>query len=180
MKKIAIATLAFVAITASAADFVSVDVDKVTDLATKQRSVAEYVRAGKEIGGLQFGLQSRTARYEDNSGMFNSLELTAGKTVGVLTPFVGVGYDNGKNGAVHKQFDYGLVGATAGAKVGPGFLLGGVKTRVNFNAKNPKQTVEYASYSVPVASKVSLNVGVSRSQQTIREKSYGAGITVAF
>jgi hypothetical protein len=180
MKKITIASLAFVALSATAADFVSIDVDQVTDRASKQKSVAQYVRAGKEIGGLQFGLQSRTARYADNSGMFNSLELTAGKAVGALTPFVGVGYDNGKNGAVNKQYEYGVVGVTAGRPVGPGFLLGGVKTRVNFNDNNPKQTVTFASYSVPVASKVALNVGVSRSDQTIKEKAVGAGITVAF
>lgn len=180
MKKITIASLAFVALAASAADFVSIDVDQVTDRASKQKSVAQYVRAGKEIGGLQFGLQSRTARYADNSGMFNSLELTAGKSVGVFTPFAGVGYDNGKNGAVNKQYEYGLVGVTAGTPVGPGFLLGGVKTRVNFHGSDPKQTVEFASYSVPVASKVALNVGVSRSDQTIKEKAFGAGITVSF
>jgi len=180
MKKIAIATLAFVAITASAADFVSIDVDQVTDTKTKQKSVAEYVRAGKEIGGIQFGLQSRTARYADNSGMFNSLEVTAGKNMGKFTPFTGIGYDNGKNGAVNGQYEYGVVGVTAGTQVGPGFLLGGVKTRVNFHGKDPKQTVEFVSYSIPVASKVSLNVGASLSQQTIQEKAIGAGITVAF
>jgi len=180
MKRIAIATLALAAFAASAADFVSIDVDQVTDRATKQKSVAEYVRAGKEIGGIQYGLQSRTARYADNSGMYNSLELTAGKTVGALSPFVGVGYDNGKNGAVNGQYEYGLVGITAGTQVGPGFLLGGVKTRVNFHGKDPKQTVEFASYSIPVATKVSLNVGASLSQQTIKERAIGAGVTVAF
>jgi hypothetical protein len=180
MKKIAIATLALAAFAASAADFVSIDVDQVTDRATKQKSVAEYVRAGKEIGGIQYGLQSRTARYADNSGMYNSLELTAGKTIAGVSPFVGVGYDNGKNGAVNGQYEYGLVGVTAGTQVGPGFLLGGVKTRVNFHAKNPKQTVEFVSYSIPVATKVSLNVGASYSQQTIQEKAISAGVTVAF
>jgi hypothetical protein len=180
MKKIAIATLALAAFAASAADFVSIDVDQVTDRATKQKSVAEYVRAGKEIGGIQYGLQSRTARYADNSGMYNSLELTAGKTIAGVSPFVGVGYDNGKNGAVNGQYEYGLVGVTAGTQVGPGFLLGGVKTRVNFHAGNPKQTVEFATYSIPVATKVSLNLGASYSQQTIQEKAISAGVTVAF
>lgn len=180
MKKIAIATLALAAIAASAADFVSIDVDQVTDRATKQKSVAEYVRAGKEIGGIQYGLQSRTARYADNSGMYNSLEVTAGKTIAGLSPFVGVGYDNGKNGAVNGQYEYGLVGVTAGTQVGPGFLLGGVKTRVNFHAGNPKQTVEFVSYSIPVAQKVALNIGASNSDQTIKERAISAGITVAF
>ena len=164
----------------SAADFVSVDVDHVKDTASKQISNAQYVRAGKEIGGLQFGLQSRTARYNDNTGMFNSLELTAGKSVGGVTPFVGLGYDNAKNGKAGDQYSYGLVGATAGAGVGPGFALAGAKTRVNWDSANPKQTVVFGTYSVPVAKNVAVNLNVSRSYQTITEKAYGAGISVGF
>lgn len=180
MKKIAIVALAALSFAATAADFVSIDVDHVTDRTTHQKSTAEYIRAGKEINGIQYGLQSRTARYADNTGMFNSLELTAGKSVGVFSPFAGVGFDNGKNGVVGGQYQYGVVGVTAGTKVGPGFLLGGIKTRVNWDHSNPKQTVEFASYSIPVAQKVALNVSVSRSDQTIKERALGVGVSVGF
>ncbi len=96
MKKTLLAVVAAVSFGVQASDFVSVDVDHVTDSKTKQVSTAEYVRAGKEVGGVQLGLQSRTARYSDGSGMYNSLELTAGKNFGgLLTPYVGWGYDNG-------------------------------------------------------------------------------------
>ena len=180
MKKTLLAVVAAVSFGVQAADFVSVDVDHVTDTKTKQVSTAEYVRAGKEIGGIQYGLQSRTARYNDGSGMYNSLELTAGKNFGGLTPYVGWGYDNGKNGLPSSQYNYGIVGAQYGTKAGPGFALAGVKHRVNTNSGNPDQTVGYAGYSVPLAKQVSLNLNVSRSYQDIKEKAYGLGVSVGF
>jgi hypothetical protein len=184
MKKILIASLATLAFAASAADFVSVDVDHVTDRANGKKSVAEYVRAGKEIGGVQYGLQSRTARYSDGSGMYNSLELTAGKNMGVaglnVTPFAGVGYDNGKNGAVNGTYTYGLVGLNAGKAIGPGYALAGIKTRLNGDHANPKQTVTFVGYSVPVTKNVSVGASVSRSAQDIKERAFGVGISVGF
>lgn len=180
MKKTLLAVIAAVSFGAQAADYVSVDVDHVRDSNSKQVSTAEYVRAGKEIGGLQFGLQSRTARYNDGSGMYNSLELTAGKNLGGLTPYVGVGFDNGKNGLPSSQYQYGIVGAQYGVKTGPGFALVGVKHRVNINSTNPDQTVGYVGYSIPVAGKVSLNLNASRSYQDIAEKAYGLGVSVGF
>jgi hypothetical protein len=180
MKKALLAVIAAVSFGAQAADFVSIDVDHVTDSKTKQVSTAEYVRAGKEIGGVQLGLQSRTARYNDGSGMYNSLELTAGKNFGGLTPYVGWGYDNGKNGLPSSQYNYGIVGAQYGTNVGPGFALAGVKHRVNVNSVNPDQTVAYLGYSVPVTKQVSLNLNASRSYLDIAEKAYGLGLSVKF
>jgi len=117
MKKIAIASLIAVAAAAQAGGFVSYGVDQVTNRVSNQQSIAQYVRAGTTLGGLNLGLQNRNARTNDNQSMFNSLELTAGKTVFGINPFVGVGFDNGGNGA--KPYEYGLVGANAGVKVGP-------------------------------------------------------------
>lgn len=184
MKKIAIATLATLAFAASAADFVSVDVDHVTDRGNSTKSIAEYVRAGKEINGVQYGLQSRTARYSDGSGLYNSLEVTAGKNLGVagltVTPFAGVGYDNGKNGQVGGTYTYELLGANVGKAIGPGYALGGVKTRLNTDHTNPKQTVTFVGYSVPVAKNVSVGATVSRSAQDIKERAFGVGVSVGF
>lgn len=181
MKKIAIASLIALSFAASAADFVSVDVDHVKDVTTKAVSQAQYIRAGKEIGGLQFGLQSRTA-VANSGGMFNSIEGTVGKSVGVLTPFVGVGYDNGANGAAKKDYTYGLVGATAGLSVGPGYALTGLKTRIGSNevGADTKQTVVFTTYSVPVAKSLAVNFNVSKSYQDIKENAYGVGLTVRF
>lgn len=178
MKKYVIAFVATLGAAVFAADFVNVDVDHVKDRVSGQVSNAQYVRAGKEIGGIQYGLQSRTARYNDGSGMYNSLELTGGKNIGGFTPYVGWGFDNGKNGV--GRYDYGLVGAQYGAKAGPGFALAGVKTRVNVKDDAPQQTVWYAGYSVPVAKDTSVGVNVSRSQQDIKEKAIGLGVTVRF
>mgnify|MGYP003347318493 CR=1 FL=1 len=181
MKKTLLAVVAAVSFGVQAADFVSVDVDHVTDSKTKQVSTAEYVRAGKEIGGIQLGLQSRTARYNDGSGMFNSLELTAGKNFNGFTPYVGWGYDNGKNGLPSNQYNYGIVGAQYGTKAGPGFALAGVKTRVgSTESARTKQTVTFASYSVPVAKDTSINLGVSRSDQDIKERGVSIGVSFGF
>lgn len=178
MKKIALLTLLATAFAVQAADFVSVDVDHVKDLDTHQISTAQYVRAGKEIAGLQYGLQSRTSRYHDGTGVLNSLEVTVGKTFSGVTPFVGLAWDNGFNGA--KETQYGLAGVTAGTKVGPGFGLVGLKTRINDTSTKKDQTVVFGTYSVPVVKNVALNLNVGKSYQDIRENSYGLGVTVGF
>lgn len=181
MKKIfAILALA-ISSSAFAVDFVSVDVENVQGRKGATDSTAQYVRAGKGFGDYQVNLQSRTAKF-NGGGLVNSLELTgSNKKVSLagVTPFVGVGYDNGYNGA--GSFNYGLVGATYGRPVGPGFLLLGVKTRVgSTEAVNTKQTVSFATYSIPVAKNVAVNFNASRSSQDIKEKAFGIGLGFSF
>lgn len=187
MKKIVLTTiLASFALAASAADFVSVSVDNVTNRATSATSTVQYVRAGKEIDGVQYGLQSRTARAQDNSGLKNSLEGYVGKNLSVaglnVQPFVGLGYDNGNNGAKNAQYTYGLVGINAGKAVGNGYAMAGVKTRAlsTQDDSRTKQTVTFVSYAYPVGKQVNLVAGVSRSAQDIKERAYGVGIQVGF
>ena len=175
MKKI----LAILALTlgssAFAANYVSVDVDKVSAGKGGTNSVAQYVRAGTEVSGIQLGIQSRTARL-DGGGVLSSLELTGGKAFGMVTPFVGVGHDNGTT-----PYNYGLVGATAGMPIGPGFALGGVKTRVGTTeVTRTKQTVGFATYSIPVAKNISVNLNVSKSIQDIKENAIGLGLGFSF
>lgn len=163
-----------------AANFVSFDVDQVTDTRTKAGSTAQYFRAGKDIMGLNMGLQVRTAVF-DKGGMLNSVEATAGKDlVKGVNVFGGVGYDNGFNGKVDGDFTYGLVGLSTGAPVGPAWAFGGVKTRVNWDDKNPKQTVAYAGVSMPVSKAVSVSASLSRSMQDIQEKAYGVGLRLSY
>ena len=180
MKKIAAASLLSMAsMTASATGFVSLDVDHVNDDRTNRNSTAQFVRAGKTIDGINLGLTSRTAAAEQG-GLRNSLELSVGKKIGAISPFVGVAYDNGLNGAPGKSYQYGLVGATTGANIGPGFALAGIKTRLNWDSDNPKQTVIFATYRVPVAKDVGININVGKSLQDIRETSLGAGLNFRF
>jgi len=185
MKKIlAIMALATTAFTASAADYVSVAIDHVTNRATDAKSTVEYVRAGKVINGLQYGLTSRTARRDDATGMNHSLEGTVGKNLSVtgvtVTPFVGLGRDLTKNGA-SEPYTYGLVGVSAGLPVGPGYAMAGVKTRAGSTQDTrTAQTVTFASYSYPVAKQVNLTAGVSRSAQDIKERAVSIGVGVAF
>jgi hypothetical protein len=169
--------------TAFAADYLSVDVDTVKGRQGAADSTAQYIRAGKELGGIQLGLQGRTATLANNGGMLSSVEVTAGKNSVYfkgLTPFVGVGHDTGFNGGT--SYNYGLVGATYGLPVGPGFALTGVKTRVGSteDAARTKQTVAFATYSIPVAKGVAVNLNASRSYQDIKENAYGLGLGFSF
>ena len=181
MKKI-LAILALAATTSAfAVDYVSVDVDNVLGRDGAGDSTAQYIRAGKEIGGIQYGIQGRTAKMKDGSGLMNSVEVTgASNKVSAfgITPFVGVGHDNGFNGG--KSQNYGLIGATTGFKAGAGFLLAGVKTRVKTNSSDTQQTVGFTTYSIPVTKDVSFNLNASRSGQDIKEKAFGVGLTIGF
>jgi hypothetical protein len=183
MKKIfAILALAVTAFAAQAADYASVDVETVRAGGTHEKSQAQYVRFGKEIAGIQTGVQSRTSRSNDGTTLYSSVEVTAGKNLSVaglgVTPFVGAGHDNGKNGS--GPYNYGLVGATAGLPVGPGYALTGVKTRVRSESTDPRQTVAFATYSLPVSKSLSLNLNASRSYQDIKETAWGLGVRVGF
>jgi len=97
-----------------------------------------------------------------------------------VRPFVGVGHDNGFNGGSGKYYQYGLVGATTGTKVGPGYALVGVKTRVNWDDANPKQTVGFTTYMVPITKSVSLNLNASKSWQDVKENAVGLGLGFTF
>jgi len=180
MKKIfAILALA-VSSSAFAVSYVSVDVDNVTGRNGASDSSAQYIRAGKEIGGIQYGLQGRTATLKGTSGILSSVEVTAAKNginVKGITPFVGVGHDNGGT-----SYNYGLVGATYGLPVGPGYLLSGVKTRVGSTegGARTKQTVGFATYSIPVTKGVAVNLNASRSGQDIKENAVGVGLGFSF
>lgn len=182
MKKLLIASaLVLASVTASAANFVQIEQENVQARQNGDAdSKATYLRAGKDIGDYSLGFQSRTARFSTNS-IANSLEATvANKKVSVagITPFVGMGHDFGGSAS---GFNYGLVGATTGAKIGPGFALVGIKTRVlRQNDADPKQTVAFASYSIPVAKDVAFNVGLSRSGETIKERAVSAGVSFGF
>jgi|694.fasta_scaffold01074_51 hypothetical protein len=181
MKKTVLAlALAMSAAASQAANFVSFDVDQVTDTRTRAGSTAQYFRAGKDMMGLNMGFQVRTAVF-DKGGMLNSVEATAGKDlIKGINVFGGVGYDNGFNGKVNGDFTYGLVGLSTGAPVGPAWAFGGVKTRVNWDDNNPKQTVTYAGVSVPLNKAISVSASLSRSMQDIQEKAYGVGLRVSY
>lgn len=182
MKKIAIAFLAFAAMAAQAANFVQVEQEHVNGRQGASGSEVSYVRFGKDLGNFNLGVQSRTARF-DGGGTASSLEVTgSNKNISAfgITPFVGVGHDFGGS-ASGSDYNYGVVGATAGAKIGPGFALAGFKTRVGSDeATRTKQTVTFASYSVPVAKDTSVNVGVSRSAQDIKERGVSVGVSFGF
>ena len=177
MKKIfAILALA-ISGTAFAADYVSVDVDSVNGLHGASDSTAQTVLIGKGFGDYQMGFQSRLAKF-DNRTASSSVEITGAKNslnVAGITPFVGFGHDN------LADYNYGLVGATYGRSIGPGFALVGVKTRVgSTEVHDTKQTVAFGTYSIPVAKGVAVNLNASKSYQDIKENAIGLGLAFNF
>ena len=180
MKKIFAILAVAISGVASAADYASVDVDHVVSKQGYASSQAQYVRLGKEVAGLQLGVQSRTS-VSENGGMYNSLETTVGKSVSGFTPFVGMGFDNGLNGGKGSDYRYTLAGVTTGTGVGPGFLLGGLKTRLTSSeATMTHQTVAFGTYSVPVTKGVAINFNASKSYQDIKENAWGLAIGFSF
>lgn len=178
MKKSILALcLTAIGFTATAANFVSLDVDRVKDDKSGVVSHAQYVRAGVDAYGLNLGLQARTAAF-DGGGMVNSLEGTVGKQMGPVNVFGGLGHDNGFNGG--RSFQYGLLGASTGMPLGPVYGFAGVKTRVNWNDRNPAQTVTFAGISKDLTKSVSVNAGWSKSFQDIKETAWGVGVRVGF
>ena len=178
MKKTIVAlVVAMTSLAASAANFVSLDVDRVKDDKSGVVSHAQYLRAGVDAYGLNLGLQARTATF-DGGGMVNSLEGTVGKQMGLVNVFGGLGHDNGFNGG--RSFQYGLIGASTGMKLGPVYGFAGVKTRVNWQDANPNQTVAFAGVNKNLTKSVSVNAGWSKSFQDIKETSWGVGVRVGF
>ncbi len=177
-KTILTAAIALGLASSANAAWISYDVDHVkNDAKGGSDSQAHYIRAGGQVAGFNTMMQARTASFE-KGGMVHSVELTAAKSFGFVSPFVGVGHDLGFNGA--KSFQYGLIGASGGTKIGPLFAYAGAKTRVNWDDHNPKQTVTFIGASLPVTKQLSFNVGASKSTQDIKETAFGAGVRVTF
>jgi hypothetical protein len=160
------------------AGWISYDIDKVkADNKGGSDSQAHYIRAGGEVVGFNTMMQARTASFT-GGGMVHSVEFTAGKQLGPVSPFVGIGHDLGYNG--NKSFQYGLLGVTAGVPLGKLYAYGGAKTRVNSSDILPKQTVTFIGVSMPITKQLSANIGASKSTQDIKETAVGAGIRITF
>lgn len=165
---------------AQAANFVSFDLAKVKNTDTNAKSTAQVLTAGKDMFGLNFGLEARN-QVLDNGGMFNRVEVTAGKKLlKHFDTFLGFGHDNGFNGAKNGSFQYAVVGTGLSHKVGPFVGSAGVKTRLNWESDNPKQTLGFVGLALPVNKQLSVNAGFSKSFQDIKEESWNFGVRFAF
>ena len=178
MKKTLFSILTAFSITANAGGYFGVDVEHVrakhgTD------SIAHYVRGSTVLHDIQLDVQARTASFNNEVGLLNSLEVTAGVPVSFITPFIGVGHDNGFNGT--NKYQYLLAGVSTGAQIGPGGVFAGVKTRVTSTQDElTKQTIAYTGYSIPVTKVVSMSINASKSFQDIKEDAVGLGIAFKF
>jgi hypothetical protein len=165
--------------TASAVDFVSVDVENVKDSKTKAQSTAQYVRAGTNLNGYDLGLQVRTS-VAHAGGLANSMEGTIGKKLGPVSVFTGVGHDNGLNGVRNGSFQYGVAGITTSVPVGPVIAYTGAKTRLNWDNAAPEQTLVFAGLSMPITKGLAVNAGLSKSYRDIKENAVGLGVRISF
>ena len=178
MKKTILSLALALGFSTAQAGWISYDLDNVkADAKGGSDSQAHYIRAGGTVAGFSTMMQARTASF-DRGGMVHSVELTAGKQLGPISPFVGVGHDLGFNGS--GSFQYGLLGLSGGMPLGKLYAFAGAKTRVNWNDANPKQTVTFVGISMPITKQLSANVGASKSTQDIKETAIGAGIRVTF
>ena len=185
MKKLLIALSVMLTSVLAAAQTVSVDVDRVYNRQYKIYGDAHWLRVNNTVDGINYGVLSRTTKYETGLGLWNNLEGSVGKTFDIglpfkISPFVAAGYDDGRNGAVNTAFWYTRVGVGTGFNAGPGRLNLGVNTRVNFESSDPKQNIVSMVYSVPVTEKLSVSLRVINSYQTIAEDYRGIGLTYRF
>ena len=207
MKKLFIASAMMLTSLFSNAGTIGVDVDHVYNKAAYVGGVAHFLRWNDTIDGINYGLSNRTVRYGSNPnssvassklrssdgwGMWNNFEGSVGKTYNIagsfdLSPYVGLGYDDGQNGAVDKAYWYGRVGVATGVQIGPGRWNTAITTRVNHEAGHLEHTMWLNNYSIPLNNQISINIRASRGWQNalgIVPKTYedytGIGITYKF
>lgn len=159
---------------AQAADYASVNLEKVTDRVTKEASTVEYFRFGKNLGGFQLDVQARNAR-TDAGVLSQSLEVGSSTGTGPLFVGAGVGHDFGL-----KQYNYGYVLGGVTQKVGPVAATAGLKYRAGFNSENPTQTLAFAGVAYPLTKDVALTAGLSRSYKDIKENATNVGVKFSF
>ena len=207
MKKLLITSAMMLTSLFSTAGTVGVDVDHVRNAAGQVSGMAHILRWNDTVDGINYGLSNRTVTYGSNPsspvpsaklrsadvwGMWNKFEGSVGKTYDIglpfkVSPFVGLGYDDGQNGAVGTGYGYGRVGISTGIPIGPGRWNTTLTTRVNYESNHLNHTMWLNNYTIPLNDKFSVSVRVSRGwQNTIgivpktTEDYRGIGITYKF
>lgn len=207
MKKLLITSAMMLTSLFSAAGTIGVDVDYVWNQAAHVGGRAHILRWNDTVDGINYGLSKRTVTYGSNPyssvdsatlksstgwGMWNTSEISMGKTYDIglpikISPYVGFGYDDGKNGAVGTGYGYGRVGINTSIPIGPGHWNTGFTTRVNYESDHLNNRVWSNNYSIPLNDKFSVSLRITRNWQnqigvvpkTI-EDYRGVGITYKF
>jgi hypothetical protein len=180
MKKTLFATaLLASAVSASAAGFVELAIDNSHATPAAFNNTAQVIRAGKDYAGLNFGVQVKTMTI-NTGGLKNDVQLSVGKQFGAFKPFVGLGHDNGTNGMLGKEIDYGFVGVSTGTRIA-GLNVGGVvKSRVNYEKNRPEQTVVGIAVGYPLNKDFELRANFGQSFRDIKEKTAGVSLVAKF
>lgn len=182
MKKLLLTLALAVSSSAFAAGFVELALDSSQVEPRSKDYASQTIRAGTTIGDkTTVGFQSKTF-VVDAGGLANVFEGYVGRRFDGIpfTPFVGVGHDNGMNGAVGKSYNYGVVGATYATKVSA-FNVGGiVKTRVNWEDNKPQQTVVGAFVGYPINKQFEARLNLGKSFQDMKEQTAGLSLIAKF
>lgn len=207
MKKLLITSAMMLTSLFAMAGTIGVDQDHVYNKAADVGGQAHILRWSDTIDGIDYGLSNRVTTYGSNPnssvnssklksssgwGMWSTFEGSVGKSYAInstltLRPYVGMGYDDGQNGAVGTGYWYGRVGVAAGVKIGPGRWNTAITRRVNHESGHLEQTMWLNNYSIPINDKFSVNLRASRGWQDalgVVPKTYedytGIGITYKF
>lgn len=207
MKKLLITSAMMLTSLLSMAGTIGVDQDHVYNKAADVGGQAHILRWSDTIDGIDYGLSNRVTTYGSNPnssvassklksssgwGMWSTFEGSVGKSYAInstltLRPYVGMGYDDGQNGAVGTGYWYGRVGVAAGVKIGPGRWNTAITRRVNHESGHLEQTMWLNNYSIPINDRFSVNLRASRGWQDalgVVPKTYedytGIGITYKF
>lgn len=180
MRKLLLALSLASAVGVAQAATVGLNVERIKDTDTSVGTNVQHVHAATKMFKMDMNLNVRS-QMEDKDFHLKNAELTLGKKLlKRVDVFAGLGHEAGFQGANADKFQYALVGAKTGMKLGPFDAHAGVKTRVNFDGDKPKQTHLFAGLAHPLTKAVTLHVNASKSYQDVKENAFSAGLSYKF
>lgn len=180
MRKLLLAlSLASAVGVAQAATF-GANVERIKDTDSNVSTNVQHLSAAAQVFKMDMNLDVRS-QMQDSEFHLKSAEVTLGKKLlKHVDVFAGLGHEAGFQGANADKFQYAVVGAKTGMKLGPFDAHAGVKTRVHWEDNKPKQTHLFAGLAHPLTKQMTLHVNASKSYQDVKENAFSAGLSYKF
>jgi len=180
MRKLLLAlTLASAVGVAQAATF-GAHLERVKDTDSNVSNNVQNFHVASKMFKMDMNLNVRS-QMEDKEFHLKNAEVTLGKKLlKRVDVFAGLGHEAGYQNTNAEKFQYAVVGAKTGMKLGPFDAHAGVKTRVHWEDNKPKQTHLFAGLAHPLTKAVTLHVNASKSYQDVKENAFSAGVSVKF
>lgn len=180
MRKLLLALSLVSAMSVAQAATFGTNFEKSKDNDSNVSTTLQHFHAKGSMLKMDMNLDVRS-QMEDREFHLKNAELTLGKKLlKSVDVFAGLGHEAGFQGANAPKFQYAVVGAKTGMKLGPFDAHAGVKTRVNFDGDKPKQSHLFAGLAHPLTKAVTLHVNASKSFQDVKETAFGAGVSLKF